>query len=195
MPTTIEIPDGVGVASLALVGNATRVLLRSDGRFVCVTCNKTPTITEAQDEAQAAVPGRNVRNASDSCHHIDSILTLGIVRLQTGPDNRLFPEFVWRRNGAGTVQARWPESGDPDNAIGILAEAIKATMAGARNNYAFTDQYCRAIAESAIIGLGRKGYVVHPEWMGRARRVPLKPGQSGRGARLIDLDDDGSDAS
>ena len=187
---TIEIPDGVGVASLAMVGNATRVLLRSDARYVCVTCGKTPTLDEAQAEADRG--GRSARLGADSCAHIDSILKLGIVRLQMDPGGRLFPEFVWRRNGAGSVQARWPDAGDPDNAIGVLAEALRATMQGARLDLSLASpNVLRAVATSAITALGRSGYVVQPEWMGRARRVPLlKADGSGRGARLIDLDDE-----
>lgn len=182
---TIEIPDGVGVASLAMVGNATRVLLRSDRRFVCVTCGKAPLVSEAEAEA---LRERAPRRTYESCLHIDSILKLGILRDQIGEDGRAFPEFVWRRANAGSVQARWPDAGDPDNAVGVLAEALKSTLQGARLGLVFADtDMLRAVAEAAIRALGRKGYVVVPEWMGRQRRPPAG---SGRGARLIDLDDE-----
>jgi len=184
---TIEIPNGVGVVSLAMVGNATRVLLRSDGRFVCVTCGRTPLVVDAEEEA--ARP-RIERRAADSCHHIDAILKLGLVRVQTGEDGRPFPEFVWKRANAGSVQARWPDNGDPDNAIGMLAEALRATVSGARGlSMMLSDETCRAVAAAAIQGMRRKGYVVMPEWMSRGRAAPPTPG-TGRGARLIDLDDE-----
>lgn len=178
----IEVPEGVGFASLAVVGRVARVLLRSDGRFHCAFCRLSPTIDDVQVDMETA------GGTGAACAHIRDVYRMGVIHLDSGPDLRLYPVFVWKRGGQKTV-AHWPSSTDPDGAIAALAEALEATTRGTSTFWALRGGLSTAIAEAAMLQMRRKGYVVVPEWLSRVK--PKDASQpTGRGARVIDFGED-----
>jgi hypothetical protein len=174
---TVEVPAGVGVASLAVVGNTARVMLRSDCRFLCVACGLSPTVIGDADSPVA-----------DWSAYWHDVRRQGVVRLLLDAAGRQYPEFIWHR-GRGVTVAPWTDKGDPDGAIGILAEAIRhvgRTM-DRGFGYSIDERVARVAASEAIRRMRYKGYVVVPEWMSRAK--PATTGTT-RGARVFDFGDE-----
>lgn len=170
----LEIPESVGAVQLAHVGGSSRVLLRSDACFSCTACLRTDTIADVSN--------------SGGCWHIRDVYTRGIVRMQLDKAGRPYPRFVWHRNG-GSVEAPWPDGKDPYGAIEAVRSALVDTTRGSRIH--LDADLCRLVAETTVLGLQRRGYVVVPEW---ASRMQPKAGAAltpGRGARVYEFEDEG----
>lgn len=179
----IEVPEGVGFASLAVVGRVARVLLRSDGRYLCALCKLSPIAIGGEVEGDWAAYWHDLVRRGVACQHIDDVRRQGVVRLLQDAEGRQYPEFIWKRGGHSTV-APWPAKDDPDGAVATLAGALQA--GGGMQGY--TADYYVAVAEAAVRQLRRRGYVVVPEWLSRVKPAPA--GRSGRGARVIDFGDE-----
>ena len=176
----LEIPESVGAVQLAAVG-AGRVLLRSDMRLSCTACLRTDLFADM--------------TAGGGCWHMRDVWGRGVTQTRNDNAGRVYPVFVWHR-GAGVVEAQWPDGKDPYGVIEAVRTALLDTTRGARA-VRLDDDLCRLVAETTVLGLQRRGYVVVPEW---ASRMQPKAGAAltpGRGARVYEFDseDEGVDES
>lgn len=168
----IEIPEGVGAVSVAVVGYA-RILLRSDQKLHCVDCDQ--------------VVAHDWTGVDVVCQHLRDLGKRGLVRLARDEEGRVYPEWVWHRGG-GKIASRWPALDDPDDARGILAGVLSQSMPRGwrRVDEVSGKDTCRDLAETVLANLRAKGYAVMPEWLGKPRAARHVP--SGRGFRALDLE-------